>query len=127
MQPTELDDQPCVLERLVALFDLTKRPKAGGAVSGADGSGGGAPNTTQQQLSILLQDPICISASAAQIIFALTVGAQYTLAALALPISVPPILLAPPLDKSSDKSSDRGVSADQVASSALIIDGCLPH
>ena len=126
MQPTELDDQPCVLERLVALFDLTTRPRAGGAVSGtADGSGGGAPSATQQQLSILFQDPICISISAAQIVFALAVGAQYTLAALALPITVPPVLLAPPPpDKSSDKSSDRGASAEEVASSALIMVSC---
>ena len=141
MQPTEMDDQPCVLERLAVLVDLTMRPRAGGAVSGADGAGGGAPSATpapsatRHQLSILVQDPICISASAAQIVFALAVGAQYTLAALALPITVPPMLLAPPpdkisdktsdkiSDKSSDKSTDRSASAE-VASSALIMLSC---
>ena len=134
VQPTEMDDQPCVLERLAVLVDLTMRPRAGGAVSGADGAGGGAPSATpapsatRHQLSILVQDPICISASAAQIVFALAVGAQYTLAALALPITVPPMLLAPPpdkiSDKSSDKSTDRSASAEEVASSALIMLSC---
>lgn len=92
--PSAADELPCVLERFVFLFDLTARPQYSQAAHDGSETGSSGPMTLTQRLSIMVQDPICISANVTQLLFMGAVARQWALAIKALPPQVPEELVA---------------------------------
>ena len=90
--PSEADAVPCVLEHSVLLLDLTKRPQQPGVHPPSSSS---SLSAQQQQLSVQVLEPLCLSVNATQIIMLGALSRQWVLAAKARPIVVPAALTSP--------------------------------
>ena len=128
------EEQPCVLERFVALLDITERPQQPPqqqpnqppqAAQAGTAAGAPAPASgVQQQFSILVQTPSA-SPPTPRSLFGLTVAHQWAMAVKALPLVLPPELDQLLVAINPPEGADRRAVVE--AGTTLSLMACCPY